>query len=68
MILLLADGISITDIAATIGTTRNFVYKWARRFLEQRVEGLIDKPGRDSRRWLRQGALQEQHDMAQYFA
>jgi transposase len=46
MILLLAEGRSITAIAATVGISRRFVYKWAQRFLEQGVEGLADKPGR----------------------
>ena len=64
MILLLAEGVAITDIAARVGISRRFVYKWAQRFLEQRVEGLLDKPGRSSRRGLRQAALQEPHDMA----
>jgi transposase len=68
MILLLADGMTITDIAAMVGISRRFVYKWAQRFLEQRVEGLIDKPGRGSRRWPRQTTLKEQHDRAQYLA
>jgi len=46
MILLLVDGMPITDIAATVGISRRFVYKWVQRFLEQGVEGLMDKPGR----------------------
>ena len=50
IILLIADGVPITDIAARVGISRRFVYKWARRFLEQRVEGLTDKPGRGGRR------------------
>ena len=50
MILLLADGMPITDIAARVGISRRFVYKWAWRFLEQRIEGLADKPGRGGRR------------------
>jgi transposase len=54
MILLLADGRTITDIAARVGISRRFVYKWAQRFLEQRVEGLIDKPGRGGPRVPRQ--------------
>jgi transposase len=66
IILLVADGMPITDIAATVGISRRFVYKWVRRFLEQRVEGLIAKSDRGSRRWLHQAALQKQHDMAQY--
>jgi len=54
MILLLADEVPITDIAATVGLTRRHVYKWAQRFLAQGVEGLADKPGRGSRRVPRQ--------------
>ena len=30
--------------------SRRHVYKWARRFLEQGLAGLADKPGRGSRR------------------
>jgi len=43
MILLLADGMTITDIAATVGISRRFVYKWAQRFVEEGLEGLQDK-------------------------
>ena len=50
MILLLADGVTITDTAATVGISRRFVYKWVKRFLEAGLEGLVDKPGRRSRR------------------
>ena len=46
MILLVADGVAITDIAATVGISRRFVYKWAQRFLAQGVAGLVDRPGR----------------------
>ena len=46
LILLLADGVAITTIAARVGISRRFVYTWAQRFLEQGVEGLADKPGR----------------------
>ena len=49
IILLLADGVPITAIAATVGISR-FIYKWAWRFLEQGLAGLADKPGRGSRR------------------
>ena len=57
IILLLADGGAITDIALRVGISRRFVYKWVQRFLEQRVEGLTDKPGRggQGRRVPRQG-------------
>jgi DNA invertase Pin-like site-specific DNA recombinase len=50
IILLLADGVPITAIAATVGISRRFIYKWARRFLEQGLAGLADKPRRGSRR------------------
>ena len=49
MILLLADKVSISDIALTVGISRRFVYKWVRRFLAQGIEGLADKPGRGFR-------------------
>jgi transposase-like protein len=39
MILLLADGVPITAIAATVGLSRRHVYKWAQRFLAQ-VQGV----------------------------
>ena len=35
ILLLLADGVPITDIAATVGISRRFVYKWVQRFLAQ---------------------------------
>ena len=57
------NGVTITDIAATVGISRRFVYKWAQRFLEQGVEGLADKPGRGCRRMAPKHALAEQHDM-----
>jgi Helix-turn-helix domain len=54
ILLLLADGVTITDIAATVGISRRFVYKWVQRFLTQGVEGLAGKPGRGSGRGPRQ--------------
>ena len=61
LILLLADGVTISDIAATVGISRRFVYKWAQRFLEKGVEGLADKPGRGSRRVSPHPTLAEEH-------
>jgi len=46
IILLLADGVTITDIAATVGMSRRHVYKWGQRFVQHGLEGLQDKPGR----------------------
>ena len=40
IILLLADGVTITDIAATVGMSRRHIYKWVRRFVQHGVEGL----------------------------
>jgi helix-turn-helix protein len=50
MILLLAEHRPIVEIAATVGISRRFVYKWAQRFLEAGIEGLADKPGRGVKR------------------
>jgi Helix-turn-helix domain len=62
MILLLADGVTITDTAATVGISRRFVYKWAQRFLEAGLEGLANKPGRGSRSVLRPQPVTEQQN------
>ena len=45
IILLLADGVTITDIAATVGLSRRHTYKWIQRFGQTGLEGLADKPG-----------------------
>ena len=57
ILLLLADGVPIADIAALVGISRRFVYKWVQRFLAHGLEGLADKPGRGSRRVPRASAL-----------
>ena len=49
IILLVADGVPISHIADTVGISRRFVYKWAKRFLQYGVDGLADKPGRGHR-------------------
>src|SRR5262247_3238177 len=64
IILLLADGMTISDIAATVGISRRFVYKWVQRFLEKGVEGLGDKPGRGYYRVPHQSAQAKQHDVS----
>jgi hypothetical protein len=46
IILLLADGMTITDIATTVGMSRRHIYKWVQRFLLQGLEGLQNRPGR----------------------
>lgn len=49
IILLLADGLSLVQIADMVGTTRRAIYKWAQRFLQHGIEGLADAPGRGRR-------------------
>jgi len=49
VILLLADRVPISHIAATVGISRRFVYKWGHRFLQAGLAGLADKPGRGRR-------------------
>ncbi len=44
ILLLLADGMTITDTAATVGMSRRHTYKWIQRFLQEGLEGLQDKP------------------------
>ena len=50
MLLLLADGVPITNIAAVVGISRRYVYKWTQRFLEEGLEGLASKQGGRRRR------------------
>ena len=50
IILLLADGVPITEIAATVGLSRRHAYKWIQRFMQEGLAGLEDKPGRGRRR------------------
>ena len=60
IILLLADGMTITDIAATVGMSRRHTYKWIQRFVQEGLEGLEDKPRRDRRIKLLPPYLREQ--------
>jgi len=50
IILLLAEGVPLVQIAAMVGTTRRSVYTWAKRFMHDGLAGLADKrlggPGR----------------------
>jgi hypothetical protein len=61
IILLVADRRSISDVAATVGISRRFVYKWVQRFLQKGLEGLADTSGRGFHRVSRQPALAEPH-------
>ena len=46
IILMLAEGQSISHISRTVSMARRHVTKWGKRFLNQGVDGLHDKPGR----------------------
>ena len=46
IILLLADGVSISHISLTVDIRRRFIYKWAERFCQHGIDGLYDKVGR----------------------
>ena len=62
VLLLLADGVPITNIAAVVGISRRFVYKWAQRFLEEGLEGLASKQGGRRRREPYPPDLPEPHE------
>jgi hypothetical protein len=59
LLLLLADGMTITEAAATVGLSRRHTYKWIHRFVQEGIEGLVDKPGRGQRPGPRQYPLTE---------
>ena len=63
ILLLLADRVPISDIALTVGISRRFVYKWVQRFVQEGLEGLIDRPRRRLHHGLRRPDLTEQRDM-----
>jgi hypothetical protein len=44
LVLMAADGRTNTEIGARLGMSREAVGRWRRRFCEQRLEGLRDKP------------------------
>ena len=61
ILLLMADGMPISDVAITVGISRRFVYKWVQRFMAEGVDGLADKPGRGYRRVSPTPALAQSH-------
>jgi transposase len=50
MLLLLAQGWTITAVARRVGCGRPTVYRWATRFLAEGVAGLHMQPGHGGRR------------------
>ena len=67
ILLLLADGVTVTDVAATVGVSRRFVYKWVQRFVQEGLEGLAEKPRHDRRIEPRQAGLTDQNDVNMIF-
>jgi hypothetical protein len=67
MILLLADGVTITDIAAMVGMSRQHIYKWIKRFVQERLEGLEEKPRHNRRIEPRLPDLSDQNDVDNVF-
>ena len=61
MLLLRADGMTITDIAATVGLSRRHIDKWIQRFVQEGLAGLADKPGRGHHRGPRPPAVRAPH-------
>ncbi|MBA2496853.1 MAG: helix-turn-helix domain-containing protein, partial [Acidimicrobiia bacterium] len=44
IVLLAADDLSNNDVAEKVGVNPATVLKWRKRFLERRLDGLIDEP------------------------
>jgi len=60
LLLLVADGVTITAAAATVGLSRRHAYKWLRRFVQEGLAGLHEQAGPGHRREPRPLGLQEQ--------
>ena len=63
ILLLLTEGMTITDIATTVGISRRFIYKWVQRFLAQGLEGLYDKVRADRRMEPGQAGQRDHNDV-----
>lgn len=44
IVLTCADGLDNQAVAAKLGVTKQKVGRWRRRFIERRLEGLVDQP------------------------
>ena len=62
IVLLLADRMTITDIAATVGMSRRHTYKWIERFVQEGLAGLTDRPTQRRQREPRLLNRQDQRD------
>ena len=45
-VLLAAEGVPLSHIAQKVGLTQKHVRQWVTRFLQDRIAGLQDRPGR----------------------
>jgi CRP-like cAMP-binding protein len=63
IILLIADRMPLSHIAATVGISRRFIYKWAQRFVQEGLAGLADKRERRHRTGPPPHDRLDQHDM-----
>jgi hypothetical protein len=61
-ILLLAEDYTVSDVARQVGRQRRIVRKWACRFMDKRLKGLMDAPrsGRPPRFSPRSGGAPDQ--------
>jgi transposase len=50
IVLLAADGKRNNEIQTTLGVSKPVVIKWRRRFVAERLAGLVDQPGRGRKR------------------
>lgn len=46
VVLLAAEGKSVSEIARLVDVTRKVVREWLNRFIKKRVQGMGDRPGR----------------------
>ena len=60
LLLLLADGMTITEAAAAVGLSRRHSYKWLRWFVQEGLAGLPEQPRHDRRSEPRPPDVQEQ--------
>ena len=63
LLVLLADGMTITDAAAAVGLSRRHAYKWIQRFMQEGLEGLVEKRGPGHQRGPLPPDLREQPEM-----
>ena len=62
IVFLFPEGMTITALAKTVGTSRRFVYRWVQRFVAQGVEGLYEKIRYDRRIEPGQAGLTDHND------